>query len=48
MARMFMQYIYMITPSNERIDLNIYEGEVDGKWISLTKEQYEARKQKKI
>lgn len=41
-------YIYMITPSNERIDLNIYEGEVDGKWISLTKEQYEARKQKKI
>ena len=41
-------YIYMITPSNERIDLNIYEGEVNGKWINLTKEQYEERKKRAI
>lgn len=41
-------FIYAITPENEKIELNIFQGEVNGKMISLTKEQYEERKKKKI
>lgn len=33
--------IYMITPSGERIDLNLYYTEIDGKWTQITKEHYE-------
>lgn len=33
--------IYMITPSGERMDLNLYYTEIDGKWTQITKAQYE-------
>lgn len=35
--------LYMITPDNKRIDLNIYKAEIDHKWISISKEQYVER-----
>jgi hypothetical protein len=41
-------FIYAITPENEKIELNVFEGEVNGKMTSLTKEQYEERKKKAI
>lgn len=41
-------YIYMVTPDYQRIELNIFKAEVDGKWIDISKEEYEERKKHKI
>ena len=41
-------YIYMVTPDYQRIELNIFKAEVDGKWIDISKEEYEERKKRKI
>lgn len=40
--------LYIITPDGERIDLNIYETERDGKWVRITKEEYDALLEKRI
>ena len=42
------EFIYLITPEKEKIELNIFEGEVDGKFTTITKEEYEERKKKAI
>ena len=33
--------LYMITPEGERVDLNIFKQEKNGKWEDITKEEYE-------
>lgn len=40
--------IYMTTPSGERIDLNLYYTEVDGKWTQIPKAQYDELLAKRI
>lgn len=40
--------MYVITPDGEKIDINIYEGEKDGKWQTLTKEEYEERLKNRV
>lgn len=40
--------IYMTTPSGERIDLNLYYTEIDGKWEQITKAQYNELLAKRI
>lgn len=40
--------IYMTTPSGERIDLNLYYAEINGKWEQITKPQYNERLRKRI
>jgi len=41
-------YLYMITPDDKRIELNIFRSEVNGKWVDITKEEYEERKKKSL
>lgn len=41
-------YLYMITPNYERIELNMFEAEINGEIVSITKEQYEERKKNRI
>ena len=41
-------FLYVITPENKKVELNIFEAYEDEKTISLTKEQYEERKKKAI
>ena len=43
-----MAFFYLITPENKKIELNIFKAEIDGKWVNITKEQYEERKKNKI
>ena len=38
----------MVTPDYQRIELNIFKAEVDGKWIDISKEEYEERKKKSL
>ena len=40
--------IYMITPSGERMDLNLYYTEIDGKWTQIMKAQYDELLAKRI
>lgn len=32
--------LYIITPDGEKIDLNIYEAEINKKWVQISKEEY--------
>ena len=40
--------LYMISPDGERIDLNIFEAEIDRKWVKITKEEYIERFKRRI
>lgn len=40
--------LYVITPDGDRIDLNIYQTERDGRWARITKEEYDALQEKRI
>lgn len=40
--------IYMTTPSGERMDLNLYYTEIDGKWTQIPKAQYDELLAKRI
>ena len=40
--------LYVITPDGDRIDLNVYETERDGRWARITKEEYDALLEKRI
>lgn len=40
--------IYMITPEGEKVDLNLYYTEIDGKWTQITKAQYDELLTKRI
>ncbi len=40
--------MYVITPSGERVDLNLYFTEVDGKWKQITKDEYEELWSKRV
>ncbi len=41
-------YLYVVTPKGEKIELNQYWCEKDGKDVQITKEEYEERKSHKI
>lgn len=40
--------LYLITPEGERVDLNIFMTWKDGKWIKISKEEYEELKKRRI
>ena len=40
--------LYMISPEGEKIELNIFEAEVDKKWVKITKEEYIERFKNRI
>lgn len=40
--------LYVITPDGERVDINRYFGEVDGKWKEISWAEYEVRKKHKV
>ena len=40
--------LYVTTPDGERIDLNIFKAEIDGKWQEITKEEYIERFKRRI
>ena len=40
--------LYMITPSGEKIDINIYQTEKDGKFVDISKEEYNELLKKRI
>lgn len=40
--------LYMITPSGEKIDINIYQTEKDGKFVDISKEEYNELLEKRI
>ena len=40
--------LYMITPEGEKIELNIFEAEVDKHWVKITKEEYIERFKNRI
>lgn len=41
-------FIYCITPKGERIEVNRFFAEKDGKWVEISKEEYEQRKLVKL
>lgn len=41
-------FLYMISPEGEKIELNIFEAEVDRKWVKITKDEYIERFNKRI
>ena len=41
-------YLYVVTPEGEKVELNQYWCEKDGKDVQITKEEYEERKSHKI
>jgi hypothetical protein len=40
--------LYVITPQGEKIYINIYQAEIDGKFVEITKDEFEQRKINKI
>lgn len=40
--------LYVITPEGEKVDVNIYRAEKDGKMVEITKEEYEERLARRI
>ena len=40
--------LYMISPEGEKIELNIFEAEIDKKWVKITKDEYIERFNKRI
>ncbi len=40
--------LYVITPENERVEVNEYYGEKDGKLVRITKEEYEIRLKNRV
>ena len=40
--------LYVITPEGEKIDINLYHAEKDGKWVEISKEEYEERLARRI
>ena len=41
-------YFYMITPDNNRIELNKFRTQVNGKWVDISKKEYDELKKKNI
>lgn len=41
-------FLYLITPEGEKVDLNIFQCEIMGELINISKEEYEKRKLTKI
>lgn len=41
-------FLYMISPEGEKIELNIFEAEIDRKWVKITKDEYIERFNKRI
>ena len=41
-------FLYVITPEGEKVELNIFEAEKDKKWVSISKEEYLERFDKRI
>ena len=41
-------FLYMISPDGEKIELNIFEAEIDKKWVKITKDEYIERFNKRI
>ena len=40
--------LYVITPENEKVEVNEYYGEKDKRFIRITKEEYETRLKNRI
>lgn len=40
--------LYMISPEGEKIDLNIFEAEINGHWVNISKEEYIKRFKNRI
>lgn len=40
--------LYCVKPDGEKIDINRYFGEVDGKWVEITDDEYEERKKNRV
>lgn len=40
--------LYIITPEGKKVDINIYEAEINKKWVNISKEEYEERLKKRI
>ena len=40
--------LYMITPEGKKVNLNIYKAEKDGKWVKISKKEYNERMKNRV